>query len=615
MPNPFLNPISTTGLRKCQREAYEAILTHFKDPSAERHVIVQLPTGTGKTGLMAAMPFALCEGKVLILTPGVKLSKDIEKELDIVKNPQNIYARLGIVPPADLEKLEMYVLRLEGTISETDIDEHQIIVANYHQLQDVEKWFRNRREAIDLIIIDEAHHQSADTYQEVIRFFDGVKIVGMTATPFRSDGKEVGGKNVYTYHFHEAIHDHVIRNIRTSNVTPEQIQLSFSDQEGRTYSLDEILKLSEEAWFSRGIALSADCCSSIARKALEKLQALRTEFPQTMHQIIASAISVRHAREFVKPAFEQLGLQVGLVSSHAEDRAKNDEVFEKLKQGKIDVIIHIGMLGEGFDHPPLGVAAIFRPYKSLNPYIQFIGRVIRRNGPTAHCYVVSHLGLNQHKRFDEFRLFDHDDKGFIQEVLEEQRGTQPEDASFVQEDELEGDESDFEAEPVRISEIGTDLVDFETQYVKEDQKVEALHASIEGLTDEGKRALFEKMGIDYDKVTIKSRGRSKPVDLRKASRNLLNEREKSVATDILKKLALKHRGRDFTPMYDNFTWVKKKVSKEVNRILGMDAKQRKLITNSQFNDIEAQGALQKVGATCADYFVAKLQEKRGQKRT
>lgn len=608
MATPFEHTISTTGLRKCQREAYQAILGHFADPKNERHVIVQLPTGTGKTGLMAVMPFALSEGKVLVLTPGVKLSKDIEKELDIVKNPQNIYAKLNVIPPAELENLEMYVLRLDGTINSTDLDEHQIIIANYHQLQDVEKWFKHRRETVDLIIIDEAHHQSADTYQEIIRFFDGVKIVGMTATPFRSDGKKVEGKNIYTYHFHEAIRDKVIRNIRTSNVTPEQIQLSFSDQAGRTYSLDDILKLSEESWFSRGIALSADCCSSIARKALEKLQALRTDFPQTSHQIIASAISVRHAREFVKPAFEQLGLQVGLVSSHAEESSKNDEVFEKLKQGRIDVIIHVGMLGEGFDHPPLGVAAIFRPYKSLNPYIQFIGRVIRRNEPANHCYVVSHLGLNQNKRFDEFRLFDHDDKEFMQELLEKQAGMKPgQDASFIEEDGQGEQES--EAEPVRITEIGTDLMDFESQYVKEEQKIEALQAGIEGLTDDGKKALFEKLGVDYDKVTIKKRGRTKPVDQRKASRNLLNEKEKSIATDIIKRLALKHRGRDFTPMYDNFTWVKKKVSKEVNRVLGMDKNQRKLITNSQFQDIEAKGTLQQVGTECGDYFSVKLQEK------
>ena len=73
--------------------------------------------------------------------------------------------------------------------------------------------------------------------------------------------------------------------------------------------------MKEEAWFRRGIALSQDCCDSIARKAYEKLGQLKKDYPNSSHQIIAASMSIRHAREFVKPAFEKLGLKVGLVSS------------------------------------------------------------------------------------------------------------------------------------------------------------------------------------------------------------------------------------------------------------------------------------------------------------
>ena len=106
-----------------------------------------------------------------------------------------------------------------------------------------------------------------------------------------------------------------------------------------------------------------------------------------------------------------------MVSSDPQDKITNDKTFEDLKYGRIEVIVHIGMLGEGFDHPPLGVAAIFRPYKSLNPYIQFLGRVLRRNDETSHCFVVSHIGLNQIKRFQEFKLFDYEDRKFLEELL------------------------------------------------------------------------------------------------------------------------------------------------------------------------------------------------------
>ena len=54
-------------------------------------------------------------------------------------------------------------------------------------------------------------------------------------------------------------------------------------------------------------------------------------------------------------------------------------LLRDLREGLLDVIVQVQMLGEGFDHPPLSVAAIFRPYRSLSPYIQFVGRVMRVN--------------------------------------------------------------------------------------------------------------------------------------------------------------------------------------------------------------------------------------------
>lgn len=56
-----------------------------------------------------------------------------------------------------------------------------------------------------------------------------------------------------------------------------------------------------------------------------------------------------------------------------------------LRNGSLDCIIQVQMLGEGFDHPKLSVAAIFRPFRSLAPYIQFVGRIMRvivQNDPT-----------------------------------------------------------------------------------------------------------------------------------------------------------------------------------------------------------------------------------------
>ncbi|MBN8549728.1 MAG: hypothetical protein J0M12_10475, partial [Deltaproteobacteria bacterium] len=415
---------------------------------------------------------------------------------------------------------------------------------------------------------------------------------------------------IFTYHFHEAIRDKVIRNIKITNVSPDEMQLSFSDEQGKKYSLADILKLKEEAWFSRGVAMSEDCCGSIARKAKEMLEELKEKFPATSHQIIASAISVRHAREFVKPAFEKLGLNVGLVSSAPEDMGRNEQTFKDLLQEKIQVIVHVGMLGEGFDHIKLGVAAIFRPYKSLNPYIQFVGRVIRNNPPTKYCYVVSHLGLNQSERFEEFRLYDNDDQEFIQSLLfqsEPLKGN--EDQSFVELDEDDLSTPDGSNSDVKITEVGTDLLSFDSDYVKEDETIEQLRQQISKLSDAARTKLLGGYNLNADTVSVGKKGRLKPVDERNAAKNLLHEKAKSIATDIISALRLKAYGRNFNPMATNFGWVVKKVSKSINDGLGIKSGKRKDLSNSELRSIDERKILETAKAQCTEYFRAKLAER------
>ncbi len=81
------------------------------------------------------------------------------------------------------------------------------------------------------------------------------------------------------------------------------------------------------------------------------------------------------------------------------------------------------MLGEGFDHPHLSVAAIFRPFRSLAPYIQFVGRIMRvvvQNDPSHPDnlgHIVTHLGINLDQRLKEFKEFERDDEAFWEKVI------------------------------------------------------------------------------------------------------------------------------------------------------------------------------------------------------
>lgn len=610
----FNQEINDNNLRDCQKEAYHASYDHFNKEKSDRHVLVQLPTGTGKSALIAISPFQIATKKVLILTPNLTLAEQLKEDIDIIDNPENnIYKKLNIFSDGKLEELELYVLKLDSKANFEDINEHQVILSNYQQFKDVEKWFKGRENMIDLIIIDEAHHQKANTYQEIINFFPNAKIISLTATPFRSDGQKIEGENIYTYHFSDAIKQNYIRNIKISNVSPEEISLSFNDKNSKKYTLEEIIGMKEEAWFRKNIALSQDCCDSIAQKSYDKLQDLRNNFPKSTHQIIASAMSIRHAREFVKPAFEKLGLKVGLVNSK-EERKSNKQTLEKLKQERIDVIINVGMLGEGFDHKKLGVAAIFKPFASLNPYIQFIGRVIRKNEDTKYCWVVSHLGLNQIKRFEEFKLFDNEDKEFLHTLFDDNSGGK--EHSFI-DDESENLDSKKDREEISINEIGRNLIEIESDFVKssEENNLEKLDTLLANLTPEEKEKAKKKYGLSYDRISKKSKKRIKPINKRRAAKNSLNESAKSITTNILKKIGLsgRFRYRDFNPTKTNFAWVQVQISRDINKKLNIDNQKRNELTYSQIQSFIQSGELEKIEKQRTEYYKKKLEEKHNSK--
>ena len=75
--------------------------------------------------------------------------------------------------------------------------------------------------------------------------------------------------------------------------------------------------------------------------------------------------------------YEQRGYNTTIIHSKLSnsemDRAKSD-----IRNNRVKVVVNVAMLGEGYDHPYLSVAAIFRPFRNCLPYEQFVGRILRR---------------------------------------------------------------------------------------------------------------------------------------------------------------------------------------------------------------------------------------------
>ncbi len=402
-------------LREPQERGHAAAVAHFA--AGGGRALEQIPVGCGKTGLITLLPFGVARGRVLVIAPNVTIRDELIRNFSS-SNPKCFYLTSAAL--TDLSN-GPYVAALDADANLSDLDEAHIAVTNIQQLAaGGGRWLSKLPEDyFDLILVDEAHHNAAASWQDVFERFPDAKVLSLTATPFRGDDQPVEGEPIYSYPIAEAMQRGFVKQIQASNVAPSELRFSYRGQEA-THTLEEVLRLKDRDWFSRGVALAEACNVSIVDGSLEWLKHLR-ETGTTHHQIIAVACSVDHARA-VRHLYEERGYQAHEIHSKMTDEQKA-KVLRDLHDGTLEVIVQVQMLGEGFDHPPLSVAAIFRPFRSLSPYIQFVGRVMRVNKQQSPGHldnrgiVVSHVGLNLERHWEDFKTLDVEDQQIVQAWL------------------------------------------------------------------------------------------------------------------------------------------------------------------------------------------------------
>jgi DNA repair protein RadD len=415
-------------LREPQREAYLRVFEFFS--AGKNKAIIQIPVGCGKSGLAAILPLGIAKGRVLVIAPNITIKDGLYEAMDITNRPKCFWRKARVLADAQMVSGPLACTLDSGNISVAT--KSHVVITNIQQLAtNVDKWLEQFPDRFfDMIIIDEAHHSAAESWKKVLERFPEAKIVHMTATPFRSDRQEIDGQLVYRYPFRSATLKGYIKRLKASYVAPSEIKLGFTDEEGKKYTLEEIMKMKEEDWFSRGVALAKPCNEHIVEASLQKLEDLR--LTGTKHQLIAVACSINHAKN-IRSMYVERGYSAEILHSK-QDGDEQEQVLASLKNGILDCIVQVQMLGEGFDHPHLSVAAIFRPFRTLAPYIQFIGRIMRvvvQNDPTHPDnlgYIVTHLGMNLDQRLNEFKQFEKDDEAFWEKVI---GGEEPEVPSRV----------------------------------------------------------------------------------------------------------------------------------------------------------------------------------------
>ena len=528
------------NLREPQIKAYRATKKYF-DNHGNGHVILQLPVGCGKTGLMAILPFGISTRRVLIITPNVEIRRGVSEEFDIS------------APSCFLKKTDIlknfskgpFAAVLEGASANiSDCRRSHVVITNIHQLASrVDRWLRQfSDDFFDMILVDEGHHNIASSWTKVFKKFPKAKVVSLTATPIRSDGQKIVGTPIYKYPFSRAMVKGYIKQITSVNVAPTEISFTYKG-DSRKHTLKQVLQLREEDWFSKGVALARECNVSIVDASIQWMKYMRSS--GTKHQIIAVACHVDHARE-IRSLYVERGYNASEIYSEMRQE-KKESIIRDLRNGKLDCIVQVRMLGEGFDHPPLSIAAIFRPFKSLSPYVQFIGRIMRvihQNAPghpDNEGVIISHVGLNIDRHWNDFKDFDGEDQKVIEKWL-----SNKESIPNFEERERRTSRSKITPDMVVLNEIverfvTQDFIDITDEAVLDQliatiYKTTGINPEILGLSRENLRKKLlnakKKNDIVPEKIIVT------PQRQRQQARKRLDEKAKSLANKVLNAVGL-----------------------------------------------------------------------------
>lgn len=339
--------IHETKLREPQKNALLKCIGYEIDKDAKDPVIVNMPTGTGKTGVIASLIFKSIFKRTLIVVPSDALRTQLADDLiDMGK-----YSSWNIIPEnckkPKIAKLEPGNLQ---TLDLATVDNFFIVVATPQILESLStenfELFLNK---FDRLIFDEAHHSEAPTWRKIRQVFQKSqkKIFQFTATPYRGDGKKLEGDLIFQYPVSKAFEEKIFEKINFEAVE------EFYDEKS-----DEVL---------------AKKALSILKRDLDK---------GLEHVLMVKTSTIKHARSLKKLYAKNINSfftkEINILLATSKEGV-SEEDKKALKNGKSNIIVCVDMFGEGYDLPNLKILALHKKCKSLPIFMQLVGRFTRVN--------------------------------------------------------------------------------------------------------------------------------------------------------------------------------------------------------------------------------------------
>jgi len=214
----------------------------------------------------------------------------------------------------------------------------------------------------DYIIIDECHHQIANSYRAVINYFKPKILLGLTATPERMDGGDIlidfDGKIAAEIRLPEAMNRKLLCPFQYFGITDSIDLTNVSWSKGK-YATSELTNL----------------YTSNDRRVREVVDALN-KYTKDINDVrtLGYCVSMKHAK-FMAEKFTLAGLKADyLTSTNSKERIS---IRQKLEKKEINYLFVVDMFNEGIDIPQIDTILFLRPTESLTVFLQQLGRGLR----------------------------------------------------------------------------------------------------------------------------------------------------------------------------------------------------------------------------------------------
>lgn len=335
-----------------QQEALAA-LAASRDSGYRRGLVV-LATGLGKTWLSAFDAVRMGARRILF----------VAHREEILSQAAATFVR--ILPK---KRVGYYT----GRSRDADVD---VLCASVQTLAKAEHLERFAPQHFDYVVMDEFHHAAAGTYRRLLTHFAPSFLLGLTATPDRTDQSDIlslcDDNLIYSCHLFSGIEAGLLAPLHYYGIQDESVD--YREVPWRNGRFDPEQLSNKLATLAR------------ARHALREWRS------RAQKRTLAFCVSTRHA-DYMAEQFINAGVLAAAV--YAGSSLGRAQALEKLHAGTLQVVFSVDLFNEGVDLPSIDTVMMLRPTESKILFLQQLGRGLRRSEGKQHLVVLDFIG-NHH---------------------------------------------------------------------------------------------------------------------------------------------------------------------------------------------------------------------------